>query len=72
MPMKIASRKNENPAIAKPSPNTLPKVDVNSGHSKAISKLRMVPVTTPAANSVTNTFVQRRANARYSSLPVRR
>ena len=49
--MKIASRKNEKPSIAKPSPNTLPNVPVKFGHSRPISKLRIVPVTTPTANS---------------------
>jgi hypothetical protein len=64
MPMKIASRKNEKPSTAKPSPKTLPKVAVNAGQSRPISKLRIVPVTTPAANSATITFVQRRASVR--------
>ena len=64
MPMKIASTKNEKPSIAKPSPNTLPKVAVKSGHRRPISKLRIVPVTTPAANRATITFVQRRASVR--------
>jgi hypothetical protein len=37
---------------------------VNAGQSRPISKLRIVPVTTPAANSATITFVQRRASVR--------
>ncbi len=64
MPMKIASTKNENPSSAKPSPNTLPKVAVKSGHSRPISKLRIVPVMTPTANSAIITFDQRRAKVR--------
>src|SRR5579862_7353929 len=71
MPMKIASRKNEKPSIAKPRPNTLPKVPVKFGHRRPISKLRIVPVTTPAAKSAAITFVQRRAIRRYTSSPVR-
>ncbi len=70
--MKIASRKKEKPSIAKPRPNTLPKVDVNCGHSSPISKLRIVPVITPTANSAAMIRVQRRASVRYSSSPVRR
>ena len=58
--------------MAKPSPNTLPNVAVNPGHSRPISKLRTVPVTTPAANSATRIRVQRRASVRYSTSPVRR
>jgi hypothetical protein len=50
--------------MAKPRPNTLPKVAVNSGHRSPISKLSTVPVTTPAANNVTMTLVQRRASVR--------
>ena len=64
MPMKIASRKNEKPSIANPSPNTLPKVPVKFGHSRPISKLSTVPVITPNANSVSITFDQRRASVR--------
>src|SRR5206468_2679734 len=58
--MKIASMKNEKPSIAKPSPKTLPKVAVKFGHSRPISKLRIVPVITPTANRATITRVQRR------------
>ena len=64
MPMKIASRKNEKPSMAKPSPNTLPNVAVKLGHSRPISKLRIVPVITPTANSAIITRVQRRASVR--------
>ena len=64
MPMKIASRKNEKPSIAKPSPKTLPNVAVKFGHSRPISKLRIVPVITPTANSATMIRVQRRASVR--------
>ena len=69
--MKIASRKNENPSIAKPSPNTPPKVAVKFGHSSPISKLRIVPVITPTANSASTIRLQRRASVRYSGSPVR-
>ncbi len=62
--MKIASMKNEKPSIAKPSPNTLPKVAVNCGHSRPISKLRIVPVITPTANSARTILLQRRASVR--------
>ena len=57
MPRKIASAKNENPSIAKPSPNTPPNVAVNPGQRSPISKLRIVPVMTPVANSATMTRV---------------
>ena len=70
--MKIASRKNEKPSTANPSPNTEPNVAVNSGHSSPISKLRIVPVITPTANSATSTLLHRFASVRYSSSPVRR
>ena len=56
--------KNEKPSIAKPSPKTLPNVPVKPGHSSPISKLRIVPVTTPTANSATIIRVQRRASVR--------
>ena len=72
MPEKIASVKNEKPSIAKPSPNTLPNVEVKRGQSSPISKLRIVPVITPTANSATAIRVQRRASVRYASSPVRR
>src|SRR3954469_20282756 len=55
MPMKIASRKNEKPSIANPSPKTAPKVPVKFGHKRPISKLRIVPVTTPTGNRATIT-----------------
>jgi hypothetical protein len=44
---------------------------MNPGHSRPISKLRIVPVTTPQANNATMTFVQRIASTRYTSSPVR-
>ena len=62
--MKIASMKNEKPSIAKPSPNTPPKVPVKAGHSSPSSKLRIVPVTTPAANSAARIRDHRRASVR--------
>ena len=62
--MKIASMKNEKPSIAKPSPKTPPNVAVKFGHSRPISKLRIVPVITPTANSASITFDQRRASVR--------
>ena len=62
--MKIASMKKEKPSIAKPRPKTLPKLAVKAGHRRPISKLRIVPVTTPAANRAAITFVQRLANIR--------
>ena len=64
MPMKIASRKNEKPSTAKPSPNTLPNTAVNSGHRRPISNDSTVPVTTPAANSASITRVHRWASTR--------
>ena len=62
--MKMASMKKEKPSIANPSPNTLPNVAVKFGHSSPISKLRIVPVMTPTANSATIIRVQRRAIVR--------
>ena len=69
--MKIASMKNENPSIAKPSPKTLPNVAMNFGHRSPISKLSTVPVITPTANSATITRDQRRASVQYNPSPVR-
>ena len=69
--MKIASVKKEKPSIANPSPKTAPNVPVKFGHSRPISKLRIVPVTTPAAKSAVITFVQRRASLRYTLSPDR-
>ena len=62
--MKIASTKNEKPSSVKPSPKTAPNLDMNSGHRMPSSKLRIVPVTTPAAKSAAITFDQRRASVR--------
>jgi hypothetical protein len=70
--MKIASRKKENPSRVNPSPNTLPKSCIHTGHSSPSSKDRMVPVTTPTANSASMIRDHRRASVRYSWSPVRR
>ena len=70
--MKIASTKKENPSSMKPSPNTLPKAAMKPGHNRPNSKLRIVPVTTPIANSASITFDQRLAIVRKSGSPVRR
>jgi hypothetical protein len=70
--MKIASMKNEKPSSVNPSPNTLPKPAMKPGHSSPSSKLRIVPVTTPMANSASITFDQRLASVRKSRSPVRR
>src|SRR4051812_50139378 len=69
--MKIASMKKEKPSIANPSPNTLPNVAVKFGHSRPISKLRIVPVMTPTANSATMIRVQRRADVPETAAPLR-
>jgi hypothetical protein len=61
--MKIASMKNENPSIPKASPNTSPKLAMNSGQRRPISKERIVPVTTPIANRITMALDQRLASA---------
>ena len=55
-----------------PSPNTFPKSCIQTGHSSPSSKDRMVPVTTPTANSASMIRDHRRASVRYSSSPVRR
>lgn len=70
--MKMASRKKENPSSVNPSPKTLPKSCIQAGHSSPSSKDRMVPVTTPTANSASMIRDQRRASTRYRSSPVRR
>jgi hypothetical protein len=62
--MKIASRKNEKPSMENPRPKTEPKVAVKFGHSRPISKDRIVPVITPTAKSATMIRVQRRATVR--------
>ena len=61
--MKIASTKNEIPSSANAIPKTSPYVAMNSGHSSPNSNDRIVPVTTPTANSVSATFDQRFASA---------
>src|ERR1700760_940682 len=70
--MKIASRKNEKNSTEKTSTKTLPNVEVKFGQSRPISKLRIVPVITPTANSAAMIRVQRRASVRYRRSPVRR
>ena len=70
--MKIASRKNENPSSVNPSPNTFPKSRIHTGHSRPISNDRIVPVTTPTANSASMIRDHRRAMTRYRSSPERR
>jgi hypothetical protein len=68
----MASRKKENPSSVNPSPNTFPKSCIHTGHSSPSSKDRIVPVTTPTANSASMIRDHRRARVRYSSSPVRR
>ena len=62
--MKIASTKNEKPSSVKPSPKTSPNVAMKPGQSRPSSKLRIVPLTTPTANSASMIFDQRRASVR--------
>jgi hypothetical protein len=69
--MKIASRKKEKPSSVKPSPKTSPKVAMKFGQSSPSSKLRIVPLTTPTANSTSMTFDQRLAIVRKRGSPVR-
>jgi hypothetical protein len=64
MPMKMASRKNEKPSSVKPRPNTFPKSCIHTGHSSPSSKDRIVPVTTPTANSASMIRDQRLATVR--------
>jgi hypothetical protein len=64
MAMNTASMKNEKPSMPKARPNTSPKVAMNSGHRRPISKDRIVPVTTPTANSSSIALDQRLARAR--------
>ena len=54
--MKIASVKNAMPSSANGRPITSPYVDISPGHSRPISKLRIVPETAPTANSTAATF----------------
>jgi hypothetical protein len=61
--MKIASAKNEKPSIPNATPKTSPKVAMKFGHSRPISKDRIVPLTTPTANRISMTFDQRLAIA---------
>jgi hypothetical protein len=62
--MKMASRKNENPSSVNPSPNTLPNSCIHTGHSSPSSNDRIVPVTTPTANSASMIRDHRRASVR--------
>jgi hypothetical protein len=62
--MKMASRKKENPSSVNPSPKTFPKSRIHSGHSRPSSNDRIVPVTTPTANSASMIRDQRRASVR--------
>ena len=47
-----------------PSPNTFPKSCIHTGHSSPSSNERIVPVTTPTANSASMIRDQRRASVR--------
>jgi hypothetical protein len=62
--MKMASTKNENPSSVNPSPNTFPKSAIHTGHSSPSSNDRIVPVTTPTANSASMIRDHRRASVR--------
>jgi len=62
--MKMASTKNEKPSSVKPRPNTFPKSCIHTGHSSPSSNERIVPVTTPTANSASIIRDQRRAIVR--------
>src|SRR4029079_9497939 len=62
MPMKIASTKKAIPSSANGKPMTSPYCDIRPGHSRPISKLRIVPETAPTANSTAATFDHRRAS----------
>ncbi len=64
MPMKMASMKNEKPSSVKPRPKTLPKSAIHCGHSVPSSKDKIVPVTTPTANSASMMRDQRLARTR--------
>ncbi len=70
--MKIASRKNANPSIAKGRPITSPKRPIHRGHRMPNSNDRIVPDTAPTAKSTPMTFAQRRASVAYTRSPVRR
>ena len=62
--MKIASVKNAMPSSVNPRPKTSPNLAMKPGQRMPSSKLRIVPVTTPAANNAAMTFDQRRAIVR--------
>ncbi|SDN34640.1 hypothetical protein SAMN04488074_1506 [Lentzea albidocapillata subsp. violacea] len=61
MPKKIASMKKANPSSVNGSPMTSPNLPMRPGHSRPISKLRMVPETAPTANSTPIARAQVRA-----------
>ena len=52
------------PSIANGRPITSPNVDIRPGHSRPISKLRIVPDTAPTANSTAEAFAHRLARPR--------
>jgi hypothetical protein len=60
----MASRKKEKPSSVKPRPKTLPKSCIQTGHSSPSSKDKIVPVTTPTANSASMIRDQRLARVR--------
>jgi hypothetical protein len=62
--MKMASTKKEKPSRVKPSPKTLPKSWIHTGHSSPSSNDRIVPVTTPTANIARLIRDHRRASVR--------
>ena len=64
MPMKMASMKNEKPSSVKPRPKTFPKSAIHCGQSVPSSKDKIVPVTTPTANSASMMRDQRLARTR--------
>jgi hypothetical protein len=70
--MKMASMKNEKPSSVKPRPKTFPKSAIQAGHSMPSSKDKIVPVTTPTANSASMIRDHRLARVRYRTSPVRR
>ena len=61
--MKIASTKNAMPSSANGRPITAPYSRMNAGHSRPISKLRIVPDTAPTAKSTAATLDQRSASS---------
>ena len=61
MAIRIASRKNAIPSIAKGSPKTSPYLPVSPGHSSPISKESTVPEAAPTAKVRPAACDQRRA-----------